>query len=148
LINSSVSFSIFANGRPALPCEARTYFFQESGSFTKLEVYDSNPGEEWLLEQTDSPGLIRRIVAGLFELAKSSVLPLRRRAVRRWLLRTCVLLYIVSVLWLHYIGYRSWHPEFHRVRETIRDSALDSIPLALFGTVLAYFYLLRDRDWI
>jgi hypothetical protein len=101
-----------------------------------------------VLEIADNPSLIRRVFSGLVELAKASARPLRRKAVRRRLLRDFVLLYIVAILWLHFIGYRSWYPEFHRVRKELRPAAIHSIPLAIFGTIISYFSLLRDRDWI
>jgi hypothetical protein len=105
-------------------------------------------GEETLLEIVDNPSLIRRIITGFLELATASLRPLRRKAIRRRLLRDFMLLYIVVFLWLHFVGYRSWYPEFHRVRETFRASAITSIPLALFGTVCSYLLLLRERAWL
>lgn len=106
------------------------------------------PGENALFETAENPSLIRRIATGLVELTKSSLRPLRHRAVRLRFLRDWVLFYILVVLLLHFVGYRSWYPEFHRVRETFHDSAISSVPLSLLGAVFSYFSLLRERDWL
>lgn len=106
------------------------------------------PGEDALFETAENPSLIRRIATGLTELTKASLRPLRFRAVRLRFLRDCLLFYTLAVLLLHFVGYRRWYPEFHRVRETFHDSAIDSIPLSLLGAVISYFALLRERDWL
>ena len=74
--------------------------------------------------------------------------PLRRKAVRWRIVRDFVLIYPVLVVWLHFIGYRSWYPEFHRVREGVQQAAIESIPLAILAALLSYFWMLRDRDWL
>ncbi len=74
--------------------------------------------------------------------------PLRRKPVRRYLLATYVFSYVLGVLWFHYIGYRSYHPEFHRVRETLYDSARDGIWAAFVPTIFLYVSLLRERNWL
>jgi hypothetical protein len=76
------------------------------------------PGEDALFETAENPSLIRRIAAGFIELTKASLRPLRYKAVRLRFLRDCVLFYMLMVLLLHFVGYRRWYPEFHRVRET------------------------------
>jgi hypothetical protein len=105
-------------------------------------------GDESLFEVADNPSIIRRIASALAELAKASLRPLRHKAVRLLFVRDFVLFYFLMFLLLHFIGYRSWHPEFHKVHEAFRDSAITSIPLALLGAVLSYFSLLRERDWL
>ena len=101
-----------------------------------------------MFEKEDSPNLIRRVTEGSTELVRASLRPLRRRTIRRRLLRDYVMIYIAVVLWLHFIGYRSWYPEFHRVRETFHDAAIRSFPKALLGTLISYLLLLREHDWI
>jgi len=101
-----------------------------------------------LLELADGPSLPRRILTGFAEIAAASFRPLRRKTIRWRLLRDYLLFYIVIFLWLHFIGYRSWHPEIHRVRETVHQAAISAIYLALLATILSYFALLRERDWL
>lgn len=94
------------------------------------------------------PSLIRNIFTGLKELVTGSVRPLRRKPVRRRIVRDFVLVYPVFVLWLHFIGYRSWYPEFHLVREGVPRAAIESIPLAILAAILSYFWMLWDRNWL
>jgi len=101
-----------------------------------------------LLEIADEPGLVRRIATGSVDLVKASLRPLKRKAVRHRLLFDFVWMYVLVFLWVHFIGYRSRYPEFHWVRKTISDSAITSVPLALFGSTLSYFSLLRNRNWL
>jgi len=101
-----------------------------------------------VFEVADNASIIRRIASGLAELAKASLRPLRRRAVRLRFARDFVLFYFLMFLLLHFVGYRSWYPEFHRVRETLRGSAITSVPLAVLGAVFSYFSLLRKRNWL
>jgi hypothetical protein len=101
-----------------------------------------------VLEIADNSGLVRRIIAGLIDLTTALVRPLRRERVRHYLLRAFILFYVAFILYLHFIGYRSWRPEFHRVHEEFRTAAIESIPLALVGTLFFYLSLLRDRGWL
>ena len=91
-----------------------------------------------LFETGDDSNLIRRIIVGFIDFGAAAVRPRSRKAMWRRLLRDFVLLYVVVFLWLHFIGYRSWHPEFHRVRESLYAAATSSIPLALLGTFFSY----------
>lgn len=99
-----------------------------------------------MFELPEAPSLIRRIGCGLIELAQASLRPLRYREVQFRILRDCVLGYVVMVLMLHFVGYRSWYPHFHRVRETLHDAAIHSVPLSFFLAVFSYFSMLRERD--
>ena len=101
-----------------------------------------------MFEVADNPSIIRRIASGLAELARASSRPLRHRAVRLRFVRDFVLCYFLLFLLLHSVGYRSWYPEFHRVRETLHGSAITAVPLAVLGAVFSYFSLLRERNWL
>lgn len=114
----------------------------------KYAVYSVASGEDALLEIAENTSLIRRIASGLGELAIASLRPLKHGAVRLRFLRDFVVFYVLMVLVLHFVGYRSWHPYLHRVRETLHDSAISSFPLALLGAVFSYFSMLRKRGWL
>jgi len=101
-----------------------------------------------MFETADNPNLIRRVTTAAVELVKASLRPLRRKAVRHRFFFDFVWIYVLVFLWLHFIGYRSWYPEFHRVREPLSAAGITSVPLALSGAVCSYFSLLRKRDWL
>lgn len=78
----------------------------------------------------------------------ASARPLRRKAVRWYIVRDFLLFYPSCVVFLRFVGYHSYYPHFHRVRESIHQAILEAIPLALLGVLLSYFALLRGRDWL
>jgi hypothetical protein len=100
---------------------------------------------ETLFETTDDSSLIRRITVGFIDFGTAALRPLGRKAIWRRLFRNFGLFYIVFLLWLHFIGYKSYHPVFHRVHETLKDSATSAIPLALLATVFIYLCTIAQR---
>lgn len=122
--------------------------FQQS-SATRLTLrYSFVSGGVALFEIAENSGLIRRIATGLLELVRASLRPLKYGTVRLRFLRDFVLFYVLLVLLLHFVGYRSWYPQFHWVRETLHDSAISAVPLSLLAAVLSYLSMLRERDWL
>lgn len=101
-----------------------------------------------MFEIPDDSNILRRIAEGAVELAVASVRPLRRKVIRHRLILDFIWMYLLAFLWLHFIGYRSWYPAFHRVHETLTASAISAIPLAGFGAVGSYFSFLRKRNWL
>ena len=99
-----------------------------------------------LFEIAPGPNIIRRITDGLLALVKAFLRPLSHHAVRVRFLRDLVVFYVVILLLLHFGGYRSWYPQFHRVHETFHDAAISSVPLALFGAIVFYVFTLQKRD--
>jgi hypothetical protein len=96
-----------------------------------------------VFETTQDEGISRRIAANATWFAKLALRPLNRRETWRHIAFNSCLGFFVSIVYLHYIGTRSWYPEFHRVRLTFRDASLQAIPMGLGIGIFMYL----SRIW-
>ncbi len=99
-----------------------------------------------MLETTKDEGILQRTAANAAWFARLALRPLKRWKTWRYIGANAALGFVLCLVYLHYIGGRSWYPEFHRVKLTFRDAAVQAIPMGIgFGLLMYLSRIWSDR---